>query len=90
MADELAPEFGRLAARAVEILVTHNEPVGMDDLACALGVSEDRVRSIAAKLGSLGYATVDDATEMITATPTAASPADQKQQDAELAALTGD
>ena len=34
------PLFGLLATRTIEVLVTHNEPVSCDDLACALGVAD--------------------------------------------------
>src|SRR5216683_1464173 len=37
------PAFGALAVRAIEVLVTHNEPVSRDDLACAPGISGARV-----------------------------------------------
>ena len=67
------PAFDPLAARAIEILITHNEAVSYDDLACALGVSEARVCEIAAKLRALGYAELDEQTSMLTATPEASS-----------------
>jgi hypothetical protein len=83
-------EIGRLAARAVEILVTHNEPVDREDLACALGVSEQRAWAVAQKLHTLGYATLDQDTELVTATEAAANPTDPRAQDQQLATLTED
>jgi GNAT superfamily N-acetyltransferase/biotin operon repressor len=49
-----------LAERALEVLVTHNEAVSCDDLACALGVSSVHAWEIANTLKSRGYAIVDD------------------------------
>jgi DNA-binding IclR family transcriptional regulator len=56
-----------LAERALEVLVTHNEAVACDDLACALGVSEGRAWEIANTLRSRGYATVDEGARTATA-----------------------
>src|SRR5439155_10856318 len=49
-----------LAERALEVLVTHNEAVSCDDLACALGVSSAHAWEIANTLRSRGYAIVDE------------------------------
>jgi hypothetical protein len=57
-----------LAERALEVLVTHNEAVTCDDLACALGVSEADAWEIASTLQLRGYATVNEATRTATAT----------------------
>ena len=70
------PTPAPLAERAIEVLLTHNEAVSRDDLACALGVSDERVWEIALKLQSLGYAVLDEQNAMITATPQANNPAD--------------
>jgi DNA-binding IclR family transcriptional regulator len=56
-----------LAERALEVLVTHNEAVSSDDLACALGVSEGHAWEIANTLLARGYATVDEGTRTATA-----------------------
>src|SRR5438445_13824114 len=48
-----------LAERALEVLVTHNEAVSCDDLACALGVSSAHAWEIANTLQSRGFAIVD-------------------------------
>lgn len=57
-----------LAERALEVLVTHNEAVSCDDLACALGVSRATAWEIASTLESRGYATVNASTRTATAT----------------------
>jgi biotin operon repressor len=62
-----------LAEQAIEVLVTHNEAVSCDDLACALRVSNAAAWEIAIKLRNIGYAVLDDENAMITATPQANS-----------------
>jgi biotin operon repressor len=62
------PTLAPLAERAIEVLITHNEAVSRDDLACALGLSGARVWEIALRLQSLGYAVVDEQNALITAT----------------------
>lgn len=57
-----------LAERALEVLVTHNEAVTCDDLACALGVSEAYAWEIANTLQARGLVTVDEGTRTATAT----------------------
>jgi len=57
--------------RLIEILLTHNEPVLREDLACALGISHGEVQALAIKLQTLGYAVVDDANGTVAATPAA-------------------
>jgi biotin operon repressor len=81
------PTFGLLAARAIEVLVTHNEAVSREDLACALGVSATRVWDIAIKLRNLGYAEIDDRAATVTATPRASDAIDLIGRDELLAAL---
>src|ERR1700694_2999980 len=56
----IEPMFGLLAARAIEVLVTHNEAVNCDDLACALGVTDAEAWTVATRLRALGYATLDE------------------------------
>ena len=51
-----------LSERALEVLVTHNEAVSCDDLACALGVSSAHAWEIANTLQSRGYASSTNAT----------------------------
>ncbi len=82
--------FGQLAERALEVLVTHNEPVSLDDLACALGIADARVRAIATRLRTLGYATVDENTATVEATAKATEPTDQARRDELLRALEED
>jgi hypothetical protein len=86
----LDPLFGLLAERAIEVLVTHNEPVTCNDLACALGVTDARVWAIATRLRTLGYATLDERTATIEATALASEPTDQRQRDELLRALEAD
>jgi biotin operon repressor len=57
--------------RLIEVLVTHNEPVLCEDLACALGISRGAVQVLAIRLQTLGYAVVDDDKDTVTATPAA-------------------
>ncbi len=56
-----------LAERALEVLVTHNEAVSREDLACALGVSGARAWEIARSLQSLGQAALDEDRATVTA-----------------------
>ncbi len=65
------PALEPLAERALEVLITHNEAVSRDDLACALGVSADRAWEIVTNLQSLGHAALDE--EAATATTTTSS-----------------
>jgi biotin operon repressor len=57
--------------RLIEVLITHNEPVSCEDLACALGMTHSGVQQLAAKLQTLGYVIVDGDNEMVAATPAA-------------------
>jgi len=57
--------------RLIEILLTHNEPVLREDLACALGISDGEIQELAIKTQTLGYALVDDANDTVAATPAA-------------------
>ena len=59
--------------RLIEVLVTHNEPVSCEDLACALGMTRAGVRELAGRLQTLGYAVVDGDNETVAATPAADS-----------------
>jgi biotin operon repressor len=59
--------FEALAERALEVLVTHNEPVSCEDLACALGVSGAHAWEIANSLRLHGHATVDESAHTATA-----------------------
>ena len=61
-------EVSPLAERALEVLVTHNEAVSRDDLACALGVSPERAWEIAGRLRTLGRAVLDESAATVTAT----------------------
>ncbi len=56
-----------LAERALEVLLTHNEPVSFDDLACALGVSAAHAREIADTLQAHGQATLNEDARMVAA-----------------------
>lgn len=67
------PTLAPLAERAIEVLITHNEAVSCDDLACALGVSDAHAWQIAISLQSLGYAVLDEQNALITATPQASN-----------------
>jgi DNA-binding IclR family transcriptional regulator len=58
-------------ARLIEILLTHNEPVTCEDLACALGMRRAGVRALAIGLETQGYAVVDTDGDTVTATPEA-------------------
>jgi hypothetical protein len=69
---DCGPALEPLAERALEVLITHNEPVSRGDLACALGVSVDQAWEIATKLQSLGHAVLDE--ESATATAIASFP----------------
>jgi DNA-binding IclR family transcriptional regulator len=84
------PQFGLLAERAIEVLVTHNEPVTCEDLACALGVTDARVWGLASRLRTLGYATLDERNATVEATALATDPSDQPRRDALLRALDED
>lgn len=66
--DRISQALEGLAERALEVLVTHNEAVSCDDLACALGVSKANAWEIASTLQSHGYATVDEGARTATAT----------------------
>lgn len=57
--------------RLIEVLVTHNEAVLCEDLACALGLPRTGVRELAMRLQTLGYAVVDTENDTIAATPAA-------------------
>ena len=57
---ECGPALEPLVERALEVLITHNEAVSRDDLACALGVSADQAWEIATQLQSLGHADLDE------------------------------
>jgi hypothetical protein len=57
---DCGPALEPLAERALEVLITHNEAVSQEDLACALGVSADQAWEIATKLWSLGHADLDE------------------------------
>ena len=60
MSKDCDPALEPLAERALEVLITHNEAVSREDLACALGVSADRAWEIASKLQTLGHADLDE------------------------------
>jgi hypothetical protein len=83
------PAIGALAARAIEVLVTHNEPVSRSDLACALGVSNAAAWDIAIALETLGYARLDNGHESVEATPQASDPVDASQLAQAFAAVAG-
>jgi biotin operon repressor len=55
-------------ARLIEILLTHNEPVSCEDLACALGMRRAGVQALAVRLQTQGYAVVDTGNETVAAT----------------------
>jgi DNA-binding IclR family transcriptional regulator len=57
--------------RLIEVLVTHNEPVLCEDLACALGMPRAGVRELAIRLQTLGYAVVDNEHDTVAATSAA-------------------
>jgi hypothetical protein len=57
--------------RFMEILVTHNEPVLVEDLVCALGISRAGVQELAVRLQTLGYVVVDDDHATVAATAAA-------------------
>jgi biotin operon repressor len=61
-------------ARLIEILLTHNEPVSCDDLACALGIRRAEVQVLATRLQTKGFAVVDTDNDTVAATA-AADPA---------------
>jgi biotin operon repressor len=70
-ADSTGPDnvgSGKLSERMLEILVTHNEPVTRDDLACALGVSSVDVWDLATKLQTLGLVALDERDLSVAAT----------------------
>lgn len=81
------PALVLLASRAVEVLVTHNEPVSYDDLACALGVSSGRVGEIANVLQRIAYVVLDETSDMVIATPRAADANDATLRADLLASL---
>ena len=54
--------------RLIEILITHNEPVSSEDLACALDMTRAGVQALAIRLQALGYPTVDNANDTVAAT----------------------
>ena len=56
-------------ARLVEILLTHNEPVSCEDLACALSMRRADVHALAVRLQTQGYAVVDTDNDTVAATP---------------------
>jgi biotin operon repressor len=58
-------------ARLVEILLTHNEAVSCEDLACALGMQREGVRALALSLQAQGFAVIGNDSDMVTATPAA-------------------
>ena len=58
-------------ARLIEILLTHNEPVSCEDLACALGMRRSGVQVLASSLQAQGYAVVDTDNDTVAATPAA-------------------
>jgi DNA-binding IclR family transcriptional regulator len=60
----------------LEILVTHNEPVTRDDLACALGISSAEVWDLAGKLQTVGQVELDEHDQSVAATPAASEPGD--------------
>jgi Mn-dependent DtxR family transcriptional regulator len=57
--------------RLMEILVTHNEPVLCEDLACALGISRGGVQQRAIRLQTLGYVVVDEDNDTVASTSAA-------------------
>jgi DNA-binding IclR family transcriptional regulator len=79
--------FGLLAARAIEVLVTHNEPVNCDDLACALGVTDADAWTVATRLRTLGYVTLDERQATVEATALAADLTEQRRRDELLRAV---
>jgi hypothetical protein len=84
------PLFGLLATRAIEVLVTHNEPVSCDDLACALGVADAEAWTVATRLRALGYVTLDERHATIEATAMATDPTDKHGPDRLLRGLEDD
>jgi hypothetical protein len=80
-------ERGELATRAIEVLVTHNEPVNCDDLACALGVTDAEAWTVATRLRALGYATLDERHATIEATAMATDATDKHRRDKLLRGL---
>jgi len=59
--------------RLMEVLITHNEPVSCDDLACALGLTPAGVRDLGLGLQRLGYVVVNADRDTVAATPAADS-----------------
>ena len=57
--------------RVIEVLLTHNEPVSCDDLACALRISRGGVQELAIRLQTLGYVVVDENNDTVAATSAA-------------------
>ena len=57
--------------RLIEVLLTHNEPVSCEDLACALGLPRSDVRAVALELQVKGFAVVDVDHDTVEATPNA-------------------
>jgi biotin operon repressor len=58
-------------ARLIEILLTHNEPVSSEDLACALGMRRAAVQALAFRLQSQGYVVIDSDNDTVAATSAA-------------------
>lgn len=58
-------------ARLIEILLTHNEPVSCEDLACALGMRRAEVAALGVRLQMQGYAIVDSDNDTVAPTPNA-------------------
>lgn len=55
--------------RLIEVLLTHNEPVSCEDLACVLRLQRAEVRALAIGLQAQGFAVVDVNNDTIEATP---------------------
>jgi DNA-binding IclR family transcriptional regulator len=54
--------------RVLEVLLTHNEPVSCEDLACALGLPLSDIRALALGLQVRGFAVVDGDHDTVEAT----------------------
>jgi DNA-binding IclR family transcriptional regulator len=59
--------------RLIEVLLTHNEPVSCEDLACALGLPRSDVRVLALGLQARGCTVVDVDHDTVEATPDASA-----------------
>ncbi len=57
--------------RLIEVLLTHNEPVSCEDLACALRLQRADVEALAIGLQVQGLAVIDVDNDTIEATPAA-------------------